>query len=134
VVAGHNPQILTLRDSAGAIVHVPMADVTELEVSHGRRTAGSRALRGAGFGLLAGAGSGVVIGFVSGDDPDGFISLTAEEKALLLGGLLGGTGAVLGTVIGLLSRGEQWEAVPLNSIRTAPATDGGMTIGYAIRF
>lgn len=134
VVDGHSPQTLTLRDSTGAIVHVPLGSVTELEVSRGRRTAGSRALRGAGFGLLAGAGSGAVIGFASGDDPAGFMSFSAEEKALMAGVLMGGAGAVLGTVVGLLSRGEQWEAVPLNSVRTAPATDGGMTIGYAIRF
>ena len=134
VVDGHSAQTLMLRDRTGDIVHVPLGSVTELDVSRGRRTAGSRALRGAGFGLLAGAGTGAVIGFASGDDPAGFMSFSAEEKALMAGVLLGGAGAVLGTVVGLLSRGEQWEAVPLNSIRTARATDGGMTIGYTIRF
>ncbi|HSK19537.1 MAG TPA: hypothetical protein VK912_10360 [Longimicrobiales bacterium] len=134
VVDGHNPETLSLRDSVGGIVHVPMATVTELSVSRGARPAGARALRGAGFGLLIGAGSGAVIGFASGDDPGGFISFTAEEKALMAGTLMGGAGAVVGAVVGLLSRGEQWAAVPLNSIRGGPSVDGGVTIGYAIRF
>lgn len=134
VVDGHNPQTLTLRDSAGALVNVPMASVTELAVSRGRRPAGARALRGAGFGLLIGAGSGAIIGFASGDDPAGFISFTAEDKALGLGVVLGAGGAVVGSLIGLLSRGEHWEDVPLNSVRAGPSVDGGTTIGYSIRF
>ena len=134
VIERHSGQTLTLRDSTGSTVQIPLASVTELSVSRGRRPAGARALRGAGFGLLVGAGSGAVIGFVSGDDPDGFISLTAEEKALGMGVLLGGAGALIGTVIGLLSRGEEWEPVPLSSIRTGASSDGGMTIGYTMRF
>jgi hypothetical protein len=107
--------------------------VTELSVSRGRRPAGTRALRGAGVGLVIGGVGGAVIGFASGDDSGGFISFTAEEKALMAGTLMGAAGAVVGTVVGLLSRDEQWEAVPLNSIRGGPSVDGGMTIGYAIR-
>ena len=134
VVDRHGPDTLTLRDGRGGIVHVAMASLTELSVSRGRRPAGARALRGAGLGLLIGAGSGAVIGFASGDDPPGFFSFTAEEKATVLGVLMGGGGAAIGTVIGLLSRDEQWKGVPLNTVRAGPSSDGGMTIGYAIRF
>lgn len=60
--------------------------------------------QGLGIGVLAGALGGAIIGFASGDDPPGWFSFFASEKALLNGfafGVLGGlVGMSIGAVIG----------------------------------
>jgi len=75
--------------------------------------------RGALIGFLAGSITGVIVGFAEGDDPvtpytgtfgDVFIALgnafamTAEEKALANGMMLGATGALTGFLIGKLTK------------------------------
>ena len=75
--------------------------------------------RGALLGLLAGAATGAIIGFAEGDDPvtpytgtfaDVFIAIgnaftmTAEEKALSYGIMIGTTGALTGYLIGKLTK------------------------------
>lgn len=124
---------LTLRDAKGGIVQVPMVSLRELSVSGGRRSGAAGAVRGGTIGLAGGALSGAVIGYASGDDPAGWFAFTAEDKAVMLGVLLGGAGAVVGAIIGALAPGEQWEPITLEP---APAglSDGGVAVGYAIRF
>jgi hypothetical protein len=62
--------------------------------------AGRSLLLGAGIGVL----TGVAIGFASGDDPpSNWFSLTAGDKALVGGLLLGVTGTVVGAIVGLIS-------------------------------
>ena len=135
VVREMDSETLTLRDSSGAAVRVPLATVTTLSVSRGRRSAGQGALRGAGLGFAGGAVAGIILGYVDGDDPpDTWFSYTSEEKALMYGLLLGvGSGAV-GMVVGLASPGEQWESVPLERVRAGVASDGGLAVAYSIRF
>lgn len=60
--------------------------------------------KGMGMGFLIGAGAGAVIGIASGDDRPGLLSMTAGEKALLVGLGLGGCGFLIGTVVGAASR------------------------------
>lgn len=43
-----------------------------------------------------------MLGIASGDDPDGLISFSAEEKALLGAVVFGAAGIVVGTVVGAL--------------------------------
>jgi hypothetical protein len=127
--------MLTLRDPSGSTLRVPLASVTELSVSLGRRTPGAGALRGAGMGFAGGAVFGIILGYVDGDDPpEEWFSYSAEDKALMYGLLLGvGSGAV-GMVYGLASPGDQWESVPLGRVRTGMTRDGGFAVGYAVRF
>lgn len=63
---------------------------------------GRGALEGLGIGILTGAVTGAVIGFASGDDDPKtvFLPLTAEEKALGGGIVLGAAGGLLGLPIG----------------------------------
>ncbi len=95
-----------------------------------------RARMEAGIGLLAGAFSGAFIGLASGDDPPGFFSFTAVEKAALGAFVLGGLGGVIGLIAGTVSPGEAWEQVPLVRLRLgfAPQRDGRLGIGASVRF
>jgi hypothetical protein len=59
--------------------------------------------KGIGYGILIGGALGILTGFSMGDDTPGFLSLTAEDKAvigLFFGGLGGG---VLGGAAGAFS-------------------------------
>ncbi len=96
----------------------------------------SRARMGAGIGLLIGAFSGALIGLASGDDPSGFLSFTAGEKAALGAFVFGGLGGVIGLIAGTASPGERWEEVPLVRLRVgfAPQRDGRLGIGASVRF
>ena len=79
---------------------------------------------------------GAVIGLASGDDPPGFLSFTAEEKAALGAFVFGGLGGVIGLIAGTASPGERWEEVPLVRLRVgfAPQRDGRLGIGASVRF
>jgi len=135
VVQEMDSGIVTLRDSSGLALRVPLASVTTLSVLRGRRPAGQRALRGAGVGFAGGAVSGIILGYVDGDDrSNAFISFTAEEKAVAYGLLLGVGSGLVGMVVGLASSGEQWESIPLEHVRAGVASDGGLAVGYTIRF
>ena len=95
-----------------------------------------RARMEAGTGLLMGAFSGAFIGLASGDDPPGFLSFTAVEKAALGAFVLGGLGGVIGLIAGTVSPGDTWEQVPLVRLRVgfAPQRDGRLGIGASVRF
>ena len=60
-------------------------------------------LSGLGYGALIGAGLGAIIGYANGDDGPGFLSITAEGKALLAGIVLGLVGGLVGGTVGLIS-------------------------------
>lgn len=104
-----SPVSVRLRDlRTGAQLSVPPEDATGAELRIGMEPRGRSALRGFGIGLLTGAVIGGIIGFADGDDPAGWFSFTAEEKALLFGGALGVAGGTLGGVIGLASPRSRW--------------------------
>ena len=77
-----------------------------------------RVLGGLGKGLLIGAGGGAVLGLASGDDPPGWLSFSAEEKALMFGVMLGVTGGVVGLIAGAVRQHDIWAA----------ATPGGVDV------
>lgn len=134
-VVALNARTIQVRDSTGSVLDVQLASVDRLDVYRGRRSTGRGFLRGAGIGGAAGASAGLVTGLLSGDDPsDQFIAFTAEEKALVLGVLFGGTGALVGGVIGMIAPGEHWERVDLESALTVGATADGVRLSYTYRF
>ena len=123
------------RDGQADSLSIPIAQVTGIEVSSGLRTQGRR---GMGIGFLAGAGFGVMIGLADGDEPPGsIIQLSAAEKAMLAGSLLGVAGAVVGGVVGLASRTETWRPVRLadlsGRVGVAPR-GGGLALEVVLRF
>lgn len=60
----------------------------------------SKFFQGLGLGFLTGGGTGVLLGFLSGDDPPGWFSWTAGQKALLGGLALGILGVPIGGIYG----------------------------------
>jgi len=113
-------------------VGVPLAEVTQLDVSDGRNT--HRTLKRTGIGIVAGAGLGAIIGAVSTDKSDPFIS---QEELAGVGALLLGTlGGLMGLVSGVL-QSEPWQEVPLDRSRVGiVASPGGhgTKLGFALAY
>ena len=127
---------LVLEDLNGASLasrRIATGSVSQLQVSEGYRSTGSRALRGGGLGFASGGLFGAVIGLASGDDDGTFFAFTAEEKAVISGVLLGAAGFVVGAIVGLASNPEQWSSIPLKHITVSPTTDGALEVGFQYR-
>jgi hypothetical protein len=83
-------------------VSVDIADIKTITI-----VKKSKVGKGAGFGFLGGASLGVVIGLASGDDPPGFMSYTAGDKAAFLGIAFGLIGMILGAAEGASAGADQ---------------------------
>lgn len=119
--------LVVQRDSTAPTLRVALADLQRAEVSLGRRSA----FGGFGRGFLIGAGAGAALGVASGlasgdDDQAGWFAMSAGEKAVAGGVLLGGAGGLVGGIIGLAARGERWEhaALPGARVSVVPAGRG----------
>jgi hypothetical protein len=115
--------------------YVPAANVTR--VIEKRR--GRGALEGLGIGALIGAASGAIIGFADGDDvcPETgwcLFQFTAGEKAFMAGTFLGGLGAGLGAVIGLVHGSHFVYSYGEQQIRVMPTGPPGSFGGVTITF
>ena len=96
LIAIKQSSILLLGSSSGTDVSIEVTDINTIRIFMK-----SRALSGLGLGFLIGGGSGAAIGFMSGDDSRfQCISLSAGEKALLLGATLGVSGGLYGLLKG----------------------------------
>ena len=117
----------------GTDVHLAMAQVSLLEKGVGQK---SQFLTGGLIGLLAGAGVGAIAGLASGDDPPGWFSFTAEQKAIMGAVVLGGIGGAVGLIAGALIKTERWVEVPLDNVGLsfAPQRDGRFRLGMSISF
>ncbi|MFZ4620296.1 MAG: hypothetical protein ACOYNS_07045 [Bacteroidota bacterium] len=73
----------------------------------------SRILVGSGLGLVIGASGGMILGLMSGDDPPGFMSATAEEKGGMLAVVCGGLGIIFGTIDGIVNSTPERTIEPL---------------------
>jgi len=87
-----------------------------------KNATGNGALIGAGAGLLL----GVVIGLSSGDDSGGFISFSAEEKAMMTGSALAILGAGLGALVGSVKM-----TIPINGNHTKFNLNKGKLKAYS---
>jgi len=88
-------------------IRIPASSIQEIKIK--RKGAIGR---GALAGGLTGLGLGLIIGLASGDDkcdPNAWciMPMTAEEKGLAAGTVLGISGAVLGIIIGSVSKAEK---------------------------
>ena len=94
------PNSLLLLDTEGKDVSIDIVDIKVIRVV--KKSMDSIGM-GIGIGGLIGAGAGALLGFSKGDDPPGFLSLTAAGKALVFGLLVGGLGLFLGGIIGVIA-------------------------------
>lgn len=109
------------------VLNIPRSLVTGLDLSRGSRPRGPAALRSAGYGLLIGGGGGL-LGCAMGSDANAcpsYFCFDRESTVVILGVLLGGSGALLGRVGAALDPGELWERSPLpGQVHIAPRANG----------
>jgi hypothetical protein len=118
---------------------VPAQSVTHLAVSAGPRSRRAGAGRGLGLGFLGGAVIGAMLGFADGDDKcvEGqwcIFDLSASDKAVLGGVLMGGVGAAIGGLVGAARPGERWQKVPVRRVAAGPAAGGGFAAAVSLAF
>jgi len=73
----------------------------------------STVLESMGIGALIGGGVGALVGAAGGDDPPGFMSMSAGEKAALGSAALGAAGLVVGLVVGIVHSSNKKVVEPL---------------------
>jgi hypothetical protein len=86
--------VSTGETSTGESISISIEEIGKVEVIK------KSVEKGMLWGALSGAGIGVAGGLIAGDDPPGWLSFSAGEKAIL-GGFYGGViGLLIGTVVG----------------------------------
>lgn len=73
----------------------------------------SPVLQKMGMGMLVGGGVGALIGLASGDDPPGFLSFSAGQKAMAVGLMLGLAGGIGGLIVGIANSTPDVVLIPL---------------------
>ena len=122
--------VLNVRNSS---LVIGLADVTELEISAGKRT---QFWRSAGYGLGLGVVAGAVVGAVTYKEceSDHFLGCimapqSASESAAMGGMLFGALGLVGGGIVGLLNRTDRWASVTLPvRVSIAPVGSDGVSV------
>lgn len=114
---------------------LPLDQVTQLEVSHGKQR---HLMRGAGIGFLVGGALGAATGAAAGSDcaPNEFMCPGAGGGAIIGGVFIGTFGGILGLVAGVIPS-EKWERVVLQprriSLDAAPSGRGAR-VGLSFAF
>lgn len=133
VVATTRDSLVVQQDPTAPAHRLAVAEVERLHVDRGRRSTLGGFGRGFAIGGGIGAALGVVSGLASGDDePGGWFHMSAEDKALGGGLLLGAGGGLVGGLIGALAPGERWERVPTGPRVALVAPPGGRGVGVRI--
>jgi hypothetical protein len=116
------------------VSHVPLAQVTRLDVSLGKQR---RLMRFAGVGLVVGGAVGAATGAAAGSSCDGeFLCPGAGGGAVLGGVFLGSVGGIIGLIAGVVPT-ERWERVPLEARRISlvtPSSRHGHGVGLKFAF
>ena len=121
----------TLVVTADAVMYYPVASVTRLDVSRGRK---GISWVGGAVGFVVGAAAGAGVAYLAFKDDYGSPCSTSDGATgcgvVVTGFALGG--AVAGA---LLMRGERWEEVPLGQVRVSIVPhDGGLVLGVSVAF
>ena len=113
---------------------VALLSVTRLDVHRGRK---SRVGRGVLIGSAIGAAGGIATAAAACQT--GGISACRFTPAGVYGGAAAvgaAGGALIGVIIGALTKTDRWEEVPLDQIRVSfvPQRDGRFGLGFSVRF
>jgi hypothetical protein len=130
LVVALDDNVLTIAtDSGGLPVKVPLASVTDLEMSLGRKR---NTLRGLGIGVASGLIAGLAFP-VNANDCGYYSSENfCSRGEALVGGLF--TGAVLGAGIGALTKGDRWSPVAIGVARAPGGGGSALGLSVAVRF
>jgi hypothetical protein len=106
---------------------IPLASVTALEVSRGRK---SRWLIAAGIGVFGGA----VFGAATGTSMEADFS--DRDKRIIAATGLGLAGGLVGGLVGSAIKTDRWEEVPLDQFRVsiAPQHKRRLRVGLSLVF
>lgn len=114
--------------------HVPLAQVTRLDVSLGKQR---RLMRFAGVGFIVGGALGAVTGGAAGSSCTGEMLCPGGGGGAVLGGVFfGSVGGIIGLIAGV-APSERWERVPLEARRislVAPSGNHGRGVGLRVAF
>jgi hypothetical protein len=122
-------------DAPGLALMMPVDSVTRIEVQHERRmTAEGLLLGGLAGTLLAVLASPDVV-----DDNGNCTTLPClayhvSPRMETRMAVLGGVGALLGTIIGSETKTATWVTVPLQRLTVGPTAGGGLALGVQISF
>ncbi len=132
-LAGVDSTGLRLVQGRADTLFIPRDAVMAVDVSAGRR---SHWVRGAAIGGLSGLVLATVVWIAEEADDDDPISDVLNDAFFpATAVLLGGTGALVGGVIGAIARTEQWDRLPASEIRwSVAAVAGGARVGLSLRF
>jgi len=127
------PDTLEMRLGAdSASIHLPLVEVTRLEVSLGKQ----RHMNDAAVGLVVGAAVGALAGYATGESDCSHEFFCFDRNATALIGAVGfgGVGGIIGLVKGVIPT-ESWERVPLQARRVSlVAAPGGRGAGLNFSF
>lgn len=133
-LAGVDPTGLRLVQGPADTLFIPRDAVMAVDVSAGRR---SHWVRGAAIGGLSGLVLATVVWIAdnAGDDQDPFSEALDKAFYPAVAVVLGGSGALVGGIIGAVARTEQWDRVPASDLRWSVApVAGGARVGLSLRF
>ena len=104
----------------------PLSSISSLEVSRGRK---SNVGKGALIGGLLGAGAGLASGIIVAN------VFEEEEASIILLSMVsyGFVGAGVGALIGLASKSDRWEEVPLDRLKVSiVGTKGTVVLAFSV--
>lgn len=122
-------------DAPGLALLVPVDSLSRIDVLHERRMTAEGFLVGGLAGTLLGALASPDIVDENGDCTTVYclayhVSPHMETRMAVLGGV----GALVGTIIGSETKTASWVAVPLQRLIVGPTAGGGLALGVQISF
>jgi hypothetical protein len=125
---------IVVRRENGETVNVSRAPGTRLDVSTGRGACSEHRGACVGLGFFGGAALGVVVGFLSVQSQGGARTCGDNLCELVYVFTVPG-GAVLGTIVGAVVGGEDWERTDLPArLSVGPDGSGGLRFGLTVQF
>lgn len=122
---------------------LPCADLERVQLHTGASRSRST-LQGAGIGLVVGAALGAGLFYATYEEDDSGWDIVSRSEAAGIGAFVaGGTGLVIGGVVGYLRAPSEWRDVPMTSraarvpaegLRIAPAAGTQVAVSYTLTF
>ena len=128
---------IVVRRENGETVDVPHAPGTQLDVSTSRGACSRHRGGCIALGFFGGAGVGALVGWISVQAQGGAGSGTScnENLCELVYLVTVPAGAVLGTIVGAVMGGEDWERADIPArLSVGPDGSGRFSVGLSLRF